>query len=140
MSKVKWFSQEKGYGYITNKHNNDLYFGVKDIIGPDLTENGDLVSYEEIDGRAGVKSATNVVIIEKKNPEFKKLKCDSCKIKVAPRIWHYGGSDYTNMKTQHLCPNCGYSLFQTGGGFNSYTKFFLITISISMFVIAYITY
>jgi len=140
MSKVKWFSKEKGYGYITNKNNVDLYFGVKDIVGPDLAESGDVVDYDEVDGREGVKVANNVVIIKKKHPEFKKIHCKSCSANVVPRIWHYGGSDYTHMKTQHLCPQCGFPLFQTGGGFNFYTKILLLGVSVAMFAIAYFAY
>ena len=106
-NKVKWFSKEKGYGFITDKENNDLYFGVQDIIGPDLPEHGDIVEYE-----------------------FKKIPCNSCGIDVEPKLWHYGGSDFTNVQTQYLCPHCGNSLLKTGGGFNLYAKSILGVFSI----------
>lgn len=135
--KVKWFSDEKGYGYITDLENNDLYFGIKDIIGANLPENGDIVEYEEYFGREKTLAATKIRIKEKKHPEIKKIHCPSCQKNVIPRLWHYGGSDYTNIKTQHLCPHCGYSLFQTGGGFNIYSKIILLVFSFIMFAVIY---
>lgn len=69
---IKWFSVEKGYGYITNRNNEDLYFGVKDIIGANLPEYGDKVEYEEYIGREEHLAAKDILILERKNPSFKK--------------------------------------------------------------------
>lgn len=135
---VKWFSQEKGYGYINNKENIDLYFGVKDVIGADLPEYGDRVEYTEYVGREEITAAKDVIIIEKKNPIFKKVRCESCQIEVRPKPWHFGGTDYTNVKTAYLCPHCGEKLYESGGGFNKIARFLLLFIAIIIFSITYI--
>ncbi len=135
---VKWFSEEKGYGYITDKSSNDLYFGVKDIIGAELPSNGDKVKFEEYLGKESVGAAKEIIILEKKNPSFKKIHCDSCDADIKPKHWHFGGTDYTNIKTAYMCPNCGNSLYETGGGFNKLAKFILIFISFSIIGITFI--
>lgn len=138
--KVKWFSIGNGYGYITNRENVDLYFGVKDIIGSDLPEYGDIVEYEQYIGRENAPAAQNIIITEKKNPTFKKIHCNNCKVDVIPRPWHFGGTDYTNMKTAYLCPHCGGSIYESGGGFNKFAKFILIVIAVSITAIAFLTF
>ena len=42
---VKWFSAEKGYGFITDENGEDYYFNVQGIKGVALPSNGDSVSY-----------------------------------------------------------------------------------------------
>lgn len=37
---IKWFSEEKGYGFITAANNIDYYFHVSDIKGSLLPEKG----------------------------------------------------------------------------------------------------
>lgn len=135
--KVKWFSQEKGYGYVTNQDNIDLYFGVKDVIGADLPHNGDEIEYEEYIGIKNEKAARNIKIKNQSNPEHKKVYCASCQKDVAPRPWVYGGSDYTYPKHEHYCPSCGSMLYRSGGGFNTYTK---IVLSVIVCIIVYIIY
>ncbi len=141
--KVKWFSMEKGYGYINDKSKQDitkqdLYFGVKDVVGFELPEHGDIVEYEEYVGREDVTAARDIIIIEKANPDFKKIYCESCKKDVIPKHWHFGGTDYTNMKTAYLCPHCGSSIYESGGGFNKLAKYILIFIAAALSVITFI--
>lgn len=135
---IKWFSEERGYGYVTDRNNNDLYFGVKDIIGADLPENGDKVKYDEYIGKEGVGAAKDIIIIERKNPSYKKINCDSCKSEVMPKHWHFGGTDYTSIKTAYMCPNCGNTILESGGGFNKLAKFILIFVSIAISIITFI--
>lgn len=135
---VKWFSEDRGYGYVTDRYNNDLYFGVKDIIGVELPENGDKIKYDEYIGKENIKAARDIIIIEKKNPNYKKINCDSCGSDVKPKHWHFGGTDYTSIKTAYMCPNCGNTIHETGGGFNKLAKFILIFVSLSISVITFI--
>ncbi len=135
---VKWFSEEKGYGFVTDKTNNDLYFGVKDVVGADLPINGDKVKYEEYVGEKNTIAAKEIIILEKKNPDFIKMHCEKCDSDVKPKPWHFGGTDYTNIKTAYLCPNCGNTLHESGGGFNKLAKFILIFIAISITAITFI--
>lgn len=124
--KVKWFSDERGYGYITNNENKDLYFGVKDVLGAELPERGDLVSFKEYIGKEGTDAATEIRITHQLNPNIKKIDCPSCKRLVEPKPWYYGGSDYTVVNIDLLCPFCGFKLAKKGGGFNRFAKIILL--------------
>ncbi len=61
---VKWFSAEKGYGFITQADGTDLfvhYSGIESQGYRTLNE-GDAVEFEVTEGRKG-KQATNVVVV-----------------------------------------------------------------------------
>ncbi len=135
--KVKWFNKEKGYGYITNNENKDLYFGVKDVIGAELPELGDLVSFKEYVGKEGTSAATKVKITNRATPTLKKVKCEDCHREVTPTVWYYGGSDYTTVNIDLLCPFCGYRISKKGGGFNRLAKTIL---TLFVFAVAFVVY
>ncbi len=134
---VKWFSSERGYGYITNKNNEDLYFGVKDIIGADLPDNGDQVKFIEYSGKEGSNAAKSVIITDKKNPALKQVKCGGCGRSVEPKPWYYGGSDYTTVAVDLMCPFCAHVIVKTGGGFNKFAKTILIVFSTALVLVMY---
>ncbi len=57
---VKWFSQEKGYGFITpDDDGEDLFVHYSGIAGEGFRslEEGDKVSYEVSEGRRGLQAA-----------------------------------------------------------------------------------
>ena len=62
---IKWFSKEKGFGFITTQEGNDLFFHVTNVRGTDLPNPGDSVSYETCDGQKG-PAATNIQITSRK--------------------------------------------------------------------------
>ena len=59
---VKWFNDNKGFGFITSEDSNDVFVHHTSIQGSgfkSLTE-GDIVSFDVVDGEKGPKAA-NVV-------------------------------------------------------------------------------
>ncbi|KQR71065.1 cold-shock protein [Pedobacter sp. Leaf176] len=58
--KVKWFNTQKGFGFIVQEDNKDLFVHFKDVIGgiESLKEN-DQVEFEIAEGRKGLQ-AVNV--------------------------------------------------------------------------------
>ena len=56
--KVKWFSKEKGFGFIGQDEGSDLFVHHSEIQGYDLQE-GDEVEFDVGEGRKG-PCATNV--------------------------------------------------------------------------------
>ena len=58
--KVKWFNTQKGFGFIVQEDNKDLFVHFKDVLGgiESLKEN-DAVEFEVEEGRKGLQ-AVNV--------------------------------------------------------------------------------
>ncbi|MDQ4107032.1 MAG: cold shock domain-containing protein [Actinomycetota bacterium] len=64
--KVKWFSDEKGYGFIENSEGGeDLFVHYSEISGKGFRtlEEGSEVEFEIVDGRGGKKQASKVEIV-----------------------------------------------------------------------------
>lgn len=102
---VKWFSSEKGYGFITSEGGEDHYFNVQSINGASLPSNGDSVQFESKPGNKGPR-AINVTITAKApsqntRPADDRINCPSCGKKIVPRIITYRGSP-----EKSVCPYC----------------------------------
>ncbi|EPJ5863461.1 cold shock domain-containing protein [Raoultella ornithinolytica] len=63
---IKWFSEEQGYGFITDKNNNDYYFHVTNVKGALLPKNGHSVHFDIKNNKA-----KNISLINKKESIFK---------------------------------------------------------------------
>jgi cold shock CspA family protein len=109
---VKWFSKEKGYGFITIENNKDAYFSVKDVVGAKLPNNGDTVSLEIKEGKKGLY-AINIVIIETaSNQRDDRIVCPHCSKRIIPRVIVgppaiRGAYGYTPEPKKSICPFCG---------------------------------
>lgn len=98
---VKWFSEEKGYGFITDKNNKDYYFHVSDVKGASLPENGQDVYFDSETTQKGYR-AKNIVLTKNNASTDNSLDfCKACNKKVIPRMITYRGEP---QKT--VCPYC----------------------------------
>ncbi|MEH8245755.1 cold shock domain-containing protein [Aeromonas veronii] len=102
---VKWFSSEKGYGFITSEDGEDHYFNVQSINGALLPSNGDSVQFESKSGNKGPR-AINITITAKApsqniRPADDRINCPSCGKKIVPRLITYRGSP-----EKSVCPYC----------------------------------
>lgn len=60
---VKWFSSEKGYGFISREDGDDLFVHFSEIQmdGYKTLDEGDVVQFEVTTGQNGKSQASNVV-------------------------------------------------------------------------------
>ena len=112
---VKWFSEHKGFGFIYGDDQIERFFHVRDIHGPDLPSNGDLVEFEHEAGRKGPKAA-KIKIREKSdsqrnNDKSSRAICSNCGQSIIPRIITgpplVSGSRWTPVAKHSICPFCG---------------------------------
>src|SRR5262249_44786543 len=97
---VKWFSKEKGYGFITDEKNQDFYFFIKDVKGQILPTIGSVVSFYPYQNEKGW-SARSVTIKQLADETDLHVKCAKCKKKMIPRIiFERGGPHHS------ICPFC----------------------------------
>ena len=102
--KVKWFSSEKGYGFITSNSGDDHYFNVQAINGSYLPNSGDTVEFESKTGDKGYKAIKINIIAKAENKiqrQDDRINCPSCGKKIVPRIITYRGSP-----EKSVCPYC----------------------------------
>lgn len=140
--KVKWFSEEKGYGFVVGGNDEDHFFGIRDVKGADLPGNGDLVDFESTVGNKGPK-AINVKIKQKDSTRSDdRVTCGGCGKKMIPRIITgpplvrpQGG--WTPVPKKSICPFCGvtYQEFPASAGEKmSLVIFLIIFVSIAFFI------
>lgn len=102
--KIKWFSEEKGYGFIFGEDDRDYYFNIRDLTGSDLPRNGDEVRFEAGEGKKGPR-ATSVVISARASTDRRsddRVTCRRCDRKMVPRMIVSNGRPH-----QSVCPFCG---------------------------------
>jgi cold shock CspA family protein len=68
--KVKWFSKEKGYGFITDSKGQDYYFHVKNVKGSELPMDGAGVEFIARTGHKGL-AASEVSITEQGKKQYR---------------------------------------------------------------------
>ena len=113
---VKWFSQEKGFGFITPESGGDHYFNVQSVNGASLPSNGDKVSFDSKPGNKGPR-AFNITIISKavssnSRPNDDRINCPNCDKKIVPRMITYRGEP-----EKSVCPYCAATVKKFGSCF-----------------------
>jgi cold shock CspA family protein len=100
---VKWFSRDKGFGFLVGADGQDRHFTVAAIKGTDLPGDGDSVEYTAAQGRKG-PAATNVRLVARaaKDPGPGRALCLSCGKAMVPRLITYRGEP-----EKSVCPFCG---------------------------------
>ena len=61
---VKWFNNQKGYGFISDEQGNDVFvhYSCLNMEGFSSLEEGDAVEFEVVEGAKGPQ-ATNVTVV-----------------------------------------------------------------------------
>lgn len=101
--KVKWFSRERGYGFITDEQARDHYFSVQDVRGADLPSSGDEVQFQSQDTNRGLRASGIQLVargVEGRRRDDR-VKCGSCGRAMVPRIISYQGQ-----VERSVCPFC----------------------------------
>lgn len=101
--KVKWFSSERGYGFIYCPNDKaDYYFGVRNVVGGELPIGGEDVTFTPRSTDRGL-SATEVRILSghSANTQPSKVNCRSCGMAMTPRLVAHNGSVLST-----VCPFC----------------------------------
>ena len=120
--KIKWFSVDKGYGFIFGNDGKDRFFHVSDVVGGELPNNGDLVEFDEISGKKGPqaklvtiaasdKGVTGGVVSGSRPPKSERPTCSGCGKSMTPRVVTgpplFSGRRWTPTPLYSVCPFCG---------------------------------
>jgi cold shock protein len=105
--RVKWFSNERGYGFITDERNEDHHFSVRDVVGPLLPHGGEPAEFDaghggrgafarkvRVVGPAPVKARSSYVRDDR-------ITCGYCQRQMVPRVIAYRGN-----VERTVCPFC----------------------------------
>jgi CspA family cold shock protein len=99
---VKWFSQDKGYGFIVGVDGTERYFNVQSVKGVSLPKTGANVEFLPTDGSRGPRAAEVKVLSQPAGHNDERIACRHCGKRIVPRIITNQG-----VLTRSVCPFCG---------------------------------
>lgn len=105
--RIKWFSTERGYGFITDERNEDHHFSVRDVVGAELPNGGGSAEFDAgHSGRGAFARRVRVVApapgkADQARARDDRVICGNCQRRMVPRlITHRGNVERT------VCPFC----------------------------------
>ena len=104
---IKWFSSERGYGFITDERNEDHHFSVRDVVGPVLPEGGEPAEFDAGHGCRGAFARKVRVVgpprVNARSPRTRddRITCAYCQRQMVPRVITYQGD-----VERTVCPFC----------------------------------
>jgi cold shock CspA family protein len=120
---VKWFSEDKGYGFITDPSGSDFYFHAKDIRGSILPTNGAVVLFESYEGKKGPAARSVEIQSQLEKNADDRISCPNCKKRIVPRIITANGN-----LSHSVCPFCGAKVKSFGSDWSPIVVVLLVLI------------
>lgn len=98
---VKWFSKEKGYGFITDQDKIDHFFDVSDIVGEKIPPIGSTVAFTSVPTSKKPR-AKKIEVVFFREEASRYETCNTCGKQMVPRLIIHQGE-----ATHSVCPFCG---------------------------------
>lgn len=109
---VKWFSIDKGYGFVTGEDGKDRYINAQSVIGSELPQIGSEVEFESFDGKKGLAGRNVKILKQGRGAGSGRVSCTGCGKDIVPRIITgppvlRGAYGWTPVPKRSICPFCG---------------------------------
>lgn len=108
--KVKFYSTERGFGYLLDDEGNDYFFSVRDLKKFDAPPKmGDLALFEvhPRKDKTSLKAVeVRITAIQKQEREDSRIKCPWCGTKMTPRLV-FTRTIWGMKVNSAFCPYCG---------------------------------
>lgn len=99
---VKWFSNEKGFGFIVGADGTERYFHVRSVKGATLPKSGAAVAFSPAEGHKGPAAADIEILSQAARDSDDRVVCQHCSKRIVPRIITTQGT-----LSHSVCPFCG---------------------------------
>jgi cold shock protein len=99
---VKWFSNERGYGFVVGADGIERYFNVRGVKGVSLPRAGASVTFAPASGLKGPAAEEIEILNQPEGRKDDRIACPHCTKRIVPRIVIARG-----VLTHSVCPFCG---------------------------------
>ena len=99
---VKWFSNERGYGFVVGADGVERYFNVRGVRGALLPRARARVSFSPASGGKGPSAPDLEILKQPGGRKDDRIACPHCAKRIVPRIVTQQGT-----LTHSVCPFCG---------------------------------